>query len=99
MAVKPASIDKQLADQGKGIYEQKCSSCHGSRGLGSASFARIAGQQPVYVVKTLKQFRENANANAETASSKRSSNIMEAIVKQSSDSELEIIAAYIAQLK
>jgi len=96
-AVKPASIDIQIANQGKQIYEQKCSSCHGKRGLGSASFARIAGQQPVYVLKTLKQFRDNAKI--ETASSKRSSNIMEAIVKQSTDQELEIIAAYIAQLQ
>ena len=98
MKVKAASVDPQLAANGKTPYEQKCSSCHGKQGLGSTQFARLAGQQPAYVVMTLKRFRDNANQNG-AANSKRSSNIMEAIVKQSSDSELESIAAYVAQLQ
>jgi len=99
MPVKQVSVDKQLAIQGKKLYETQCSSCHGERGSGSISFARIAGQQSLYVFKTLKQFRDNANSNVDTKPTKRNSRIMEPIVKQYTDKELEIISAYIAQLQ
>lgn len=98
MPVKPIKIDKQLASQGKPIYEKSCSSCHGQRGQGNTNFARIAGQQPVYVLQTLKRFRDNANKTAGEEASTRSSNIMEPIVKQYSDKELEMLTAYVTSM-
>ncbi len=98
MPVKPASVDKNLAQKGKQLYETQCSSCHGKHGAGSTSFARIAGQQPIYVFETLKQFRDNANDDRLKKATKRKSSIMEPIVKQYSDNELRVISAYIAQL-
>ncbi len=99
MSVKMPTVNNKLATQGKQIYETQCSSCHGMRGTGSISFARIAGQQPIYVFTTLKQFRDNANSDSDKSLKKRNSNIMEPIVKQYSDKELEMISAYIAQLQ
>lgn len=98
MPVKPIPTDTKLASQGKPIYEKSCSSCHGKQGEGNINFARIAGQQPLYVLNTLRRFRDNANNTSEQPSSKRSSNIMESIVKQYSDKELEVIATYITKM-
>jgi len=98
MPVKPIPADNKLASQGKPIYEKSCSSCHGMRGEGNVTFARIAGQQPLYVMNTLKHFRDNANNTSEQKSSKRGSNIMEPIVKQYSDTDLEKIVAYITKM-
>lgn len=99
MPVKKVTVDKQLAAQGKSLYQQQCSSCHGENGAGSASFARIAGQQPVYVLKTLRQFRDNANQTGLSNETRRSSSIMEPLVKDLTDKQLEVLAAYVAQLQ
>ena len=60
--------------------------------------ARIAGQQPLYVLNTLRRFRDNATNTSELSSGKRNSNVMEPIVKQYSDAELEMIAAYLVSM-
>ena len=98
MPVKPIPGDTKLASQGRPIYERSCSSCHGHQGEGNITFARIAGQQPLYVLNTLRRFRDNATNTSELPSGKRSSNVMEPIVKQYSDAELEMIAAYLVSM-
>lgn len=99
MPVKAVAVDEQLARQGKQIYMQSCSTCHGAGGGGSTSFARIAGQQPIYVFNTLRQFRDNATNQPNNAAVKRTSIIMEPIVKKYSDQELEMVSAFIARLQ
>ena len=98
MRVKPTPADIKLASQGKPIYEKSCSSCHGQQGEGNITFARIAGQQPLYVLNTLKRFRDNAKNISGQPSGKRSSNVMEPIVKQYSDKEFEMISAYLVSM-
>jgi cytochrome c553 len=98
MPVKLIEMDKELAKKGKPIYEKSCSSCHGEQGEGNINFARIAGQQPLYVLHTLKRFRDNANNSPGQEASKRCSNIMEPIVKGYSDKELEMLAAYVTSM-
>lgn len=99
MAIKHFPVDTEMARQGKKIYESQCASCHGIRGVGNANFARIAGQQPTYVIKTLMRFRENAKRSGEKETARRSSYVMESIVKNLTDQHIDALSAYIAQLK
>ena len=43
--------------RGRELFSKNCFRCHGENGLGSEKFARIAGQQPGYLSKTLKRYR------------------------------------------
>jgi len=98
MLVKPVTVDNTQAGQGKTIYIKQCVTCHGEKGEGSAHFARIAGQQTVYIIGTLTQFRNNANTATDSQTAKRSSTIMEPIVRNLSDRDIKALAAYVAQL-
>jgi len=98
MRVKPVTVDSTQAGQGKALYIKQCVSCHGEKGEGSAQFARIAGQQTQYIIGTLIQFRNNANAVTDNQAAKRSSTIMEPVVKNLSDRDINALAAYVAQL-
>ena len=101
MPVRPARVDAKLASAGKALYDKQCFTCHGEHGLGTSSFARVAGQQAEYVTTTLKQFRQSAEPNAGTApaESKRSSPVMEPIAKNLSDADIAALAAYVSQLE
>ena len=99
MQIKPVTTNIQLAQKGKPLYIRQCSSCHGERGVGKEKFARLAGQQIVYVESTLRQFRENAKDKSSNGLSKRRSIIMESVSKNLLDNEINALAAYIAQLK
>lgn len=99
MQVKPITSNLQMALKGKPLYIQRCSSCHGERGVGKENFARLAGQQVMYVENTLRRFRSNASDKNNPDASKRRSVIMESISKNLLDNEIKTLAAYIAQLK
>jgi cytochrome c553 len=87
---QPAHGDPALAPTGATLYRQKCQQCHGPDGNGSGGFARLAGQQPVYVQRTLAGFR---NQKAE-----RVSPVMSAMVEGLSDDQIAALAAYIANM-
>ena len=99
MQVKPVTTNTQMALQGKPLYVRQCSSCHGERGVGKENFARLAGQQIMYVENTLRRFRGNGKDKNGDGASKRRSVIMESVSKNLLDSEINALAAYIAQLK
>lgn len=99
MQLKQIVTDPVLAKSGRSIYMQNCSTCHGEKGVGKKDFARLAGQQVVYVTNTLKRFRDNAQGKPVTDSSKRSNPIMESIARPLTDENIDSLAAYIAQLK
>jgi cytochrome c553 len=99
MQVKPVTTNSQLAQKGKPLYLQKCSSCHGEGGAGKEKFARLAGQQIQYVENTLRRFRATANDKHSNGLSKRRSIIMESVSKSLLDNDINALAAYIAQLK
>lgn len=99
MQVKQIKTDPKLARSGQSLYIQKCSACHGEKGVGKKDFARLAGQQVQYVTNTLKRFRDNAAKNAGNGSSKRSNVIMESIARPLTDKNIDSLAAYIAHLK
>lgn len=97
--VDDKAVDEQLAARGEKIYNNRCTSCHGESGGGSAEYARLAGQQPEYVSLTLKRFRATARGSAEADETVRRSTIMESIVEGLDDTQLEALAAYLAGLE
>lgn len=96
MTVKVTKSSNPQIKNGQVIYANKCSACHGAKGIGQAEFARLAGQQIVYVESTLKTFRDNANNRA--TSSKRNSVFMESVTQNLTDKDIAALAAYVAQL-
>src|SRR5512139_586946 len=62
VARKPASMGVQ-DDAGKRLYGQVCFHCHGTDGTGSRKIPRIAGQQPQYVMDSLKRYRSGSFFN------------------------------------
>ena len=98
MQIKPVTTNIQLTQKGKPLYIRQCSSCHGERGVGKENFARLAGQQIVYVESTLRRFRENAKDKSSNGASKRRSIVMESVSKNLLDNDINALAAYIAQL-
>ena len=97
--LKKINADPQLAKEGQPLYLQKCSACHGAKGVGKKDFARLAGQQVQYVENTLKRFRDNAKGEIAGGSSKRSNPVMESIAKPLTDKNIKALSAYIAQIR
>lgn len=89
--VKPAKGNPVKALKGKQYYNNVCINCHGADGKGKKGYARIAGQRPDYIIKTLKHFREK--------SPNRKSQKMEQFAGALSDEMIENLAAYIANLR
>lgn len=89
--VLPAPVPSPLVDQGKALYARNCFRCHGTDGLGSEAFARIAGQQAGYVTQTLKRYR--------TGSGPRVNELMAANTKLLSDGDIQALAAYLASMR
>jgi cytochrome c553 len=100
MPVKPVSADPVLAREGARIYSAVCQMCHGDDGRGELGYARLAGQQPQYVVDTLKRFRTNAaRSEGGEEDMKRHDVRMEQVTQNLSDRDIEALAAHIALLK
>lgn len=91
VVLKPANGDPVLAQQGGILYNLKCAQCHGINGNGGGNYARLAGQQPNYIKKTLLAFRAREGD--------RLSPIMSAVTKDLSDDHINAMAAYIASMR
>ncbi len=88
--MKPAAFDPVLAQQGKPLFQDHCTLCHGHDGRGTKGYARIAGQKPEYVKKTLLGFRQDDEH--------RFSPEMQAIAKALTETEIEQVAHFVASL-
>lgn len=80
----------QLA-HGKRYYEKVCFRCHGPQALGDAAVPRLAGQQPGYVVKSLKRYRDGTGERLEP--------LMAANTKLMSDDDIAAVAAYVSSMR
>ena len=80
----------ELMEQGKSIFTEVCSRCHGSDGLGTEGYARLAGQRPDYVVKMLREFRDRTG--------RRINPWMSGVAIKLSDQDMEAVAAYLANM-
>lgn len=76
---------------GKRYYDKVCFRCHGAQALGDAKVPRLAGQQPGYVVKSLKRYRDGTGERLEP--------LMAANTKLMSDEEITAVAAYVASMR
>lgn len=74
-------------EQAELLYKARCASCHGSDGRHKHGYARIAGQQQVYVEKTLKNFRDGKKD--------RTSAVMTGVTKGLTDADISLLAEYI----
>lgn len=99
MPVQPVPFDAKLAARGKGTYDTVCFMCHGTNGKGEEGFARIAGQKPEYVIKSLQRYRANALGKSDPEEVKRTNPRMEQVTQNLSDEDIRALANYIASLR
>lgn len=86
-----AQADAELAARGQPIYQARCASCHGENGLGEEGYARIAGQQPVYIGNVLREYR--------SGNSPRRFSAMYGIAGGLRNEDIDAVAHYVASLR
>ncbi|MBT3012344.1 MAG: c-type cytochrome [Candidatus Thiodiazotropha sp. (ex Lucina aurantia)] len=92
MQMKPSGGgNSSLLAEGKKIFKDACVKCHGENGRGQEGYARLAGQRHDYVVKMLKEFRDRTG--------KRTNVWMSGVAIRLSDSDMDAVATYLANLK
>ncbi len=84
------TTDAQRAAEGAPLFAQHCAACHGGSGMGRGEYPRIAGQQPKYVIRTLRNFRRDAAS--------RPSVVMSSATSGLSDANIQALAAYVSSL-
>lgn len=87
---KSAAPSAQLL-KGKDLFHKNCFRCHGENGLGSEKFARIAGQQPGYLAKTIKRYR--------VGSTQRSDPLMAAATSLLNDADVDALVAFVSSME
>jgi cytochrome c553 len=91
-SVKPGpSGVPALVAKGKQTYTVMCQHCHGTQGYGNEKIARLAGQQPVYIKKSLEAYRLGAKD--------RKDPIMGSIARRLKDADIAALAAYIPTMR
>ncbi|GEM_PF-624794 len=99
MPVLPVEFDAGLASRGQRIYDSTCFMCHAKDGKSAEGFARIAGQRPEYVSKTLQRYRANAQGKSNPDDMKRTNPRMEQVTQNLSDEDIRTLAHYVASLR
>jgi cytochrome c553 len=82
--------DAAQAARGKVLYEKGCQRCHGASGAGDEDESRIAGQQPDYLAKSIRRYREN---------NLRSDEQMFRYSKALSDADIQALVVYIGSMR
>lgn len=77
--------------QGKKIYDLFCAECHGAKGNSDLGYARLAGQDPDYIVKMLNEFKKNDGRRYNPFMRARAFMIK-------TEEEAEAVASYLASL-
>lgn len=90
----PITSNPLLARKGKPLYEKYCKQCHGENGQGTKGYARIAGQQTVYLLETLDLFKDDSRSNLRS----RHSDIMTALSRLLTQEEALSITHYLTSL-
>lgn len=83
--VKPAR-DAASARRGQQLYARACVGCHGAQARGQKRIARLAGQQPEYLVRALDNYRTGKG---------RKDPVMTAVAKGLSNGDIQALAAYL----
>ncbi|HEY5719386.1 MAG TPA: c-type cytochrome [Gammaproteobacteria bacterium] len=90
-ALRPAEYNARLAARGAGLYREGCLRCHAADGRGEPGYARLAGQQPEYLVNALNGYRAR--------DPRRGSAEMTAAVSGFDEAQLEALAHYASSLR
>lgn len=85
--IKSAGGDPKLAKLGATKFSM-CMGCHGPKAEGNGHFPRLAGQQPDYIFRQLKDFKEGV----------RKSGPMQAMTANLSEEDMKALAAYVGSL-
>ena len=83
------------AADGKALYTQKlCVTCHGPNGQAPIidTYPRLDGQNKAYLIQQVKDIRDGARSNGQTAA-------MKPIVQQVTDEEIEAIAEFLSAIQ
>lgn len=80
-----------LAARGQEYYDRICFRCHGTDGRGNAQIARIAGQQPEYLHRTLKRYQSNSDVRVNA--------LMYANTRLMTDADIDAVVAFVAGMK
>lgn len=88
--VQKSDASAALVAKGKDYYNRICWRCHATDGRGNEKFARIAGQQPVYLRNTLTQYRAGAGV--------RTDPLMGATTKLMTDADIDAVVAYVSSM-
>ena len=82
---------ESMIPQGRSLFQERCTRCHGEDGRGNEGYASLAGQRPDYVVKMLLEFKNQDG--------KRINPWMSGVALRLDNTQMESIATYLANLK
>jgi cytochrome c553 len=85
-----APSNAALAKKGKDLYTQNCAECHEENGRGTQKYARVAGQQPGYLVTSLKGYRDGSAA--------RLNRQMAVSIEGMTDADIAALVAYLSSM-
>ncbi len=88
----PTSKDAALVAKGKQRYQAACVGCHGPKGHGTTTIARLAGQRISYLTEALSHYRSSK-------SPPRFDPVMTTVTRSLAPSDIPAIAAYLSTLK
>lgn len=83
--------DPALMGKGFEWYSKTCIRCHGPDGRGNDKIARIAGQQPTYLIQTLTRYRDKTG--------ERYDPMMVTFTAPLKDPDIRAVAEYVSRLK
>lgn len=89
--VKKSTANAALLAKGKDYYNKICFRCHATDGHGNEKFARIAGQQPIYLSNTIKHYRSGGGG--------RTDPLMGATTKLMTDADIDAVVAYVSSME
>ncbi|MCU7960462.1 MAG: c-type cytochrome [gamma proteobacterium symbiont of Bathyaustriella thionipta] len=90
-AFSDGKADPLLVEEGRKLYSNYCTECHGKNANGPKGYARLAGQRADYIVKALKDFKQPGGD--------RSSSIMYGRAQLlRTEEHMQAVAAYLSQL-
>lgn len=85
-----APSNPSLAGKGKDLYAQNCAECHEDNGRGTQKYARVAGQQPGYLLASLKGYRDGSAA--------RLNRQMAVSIEGMTDANIAALVAYLSSM-
>jgi sulfide dehydrogenase cytochrome subunit len=84
-----ASVDTELAENGKGVADGACASCHGAAGEATDVAPRLAGQPAAYLSLAARAYKNGARSHTAAA----------AALANVSDADIEAASHYYASIR